>query len=379
MQCRLWLGCATVLLTLAGCSLITVKSPERPLSTQELNARILVREEASQFMQATDRWGGRVAATERDAAVFENSLRWEIAAVAASRSAATQIAPMMGLLDSWALALQMQSFVSDGGAGAALFGTHQAAVREMTDNFADGMQTLARRLLKPQDFTTYQDFVTRYARDNPLRDLALQRPSVIERWSREKGGEAKLADSLGTIPQALADVEQRMQIYGDTVPTQTLRTSQLALRASGYSTDDMHAALQRLDERLARLTAVAESTPELLHGAEEDVRQSVHEILNRLEAASTSAAQTLHQERVELFAEIQTEREALVSAADAQRRQLVQDAAGIADRVVKTSGAEVRRLTREVMLLLTLFIVVVLGLPFAAGYLVGRAALRRRP
>jgi hypothetical protein len=369
-----------VLSGLTGCSLISLKTPEVPLSTQELNARLLTRDQASQFMEATGRWGGNVAASEQDPVVFEHCLRWEIESVSASRRAALQLAPMMGLLDTWALAVQMQGFVSAGGAGAALFGTHQAAVREMSDNFADGMQTVARRLMTPHDFSEYQRFVAAYVQEHPLRDLKFQRPSIVELWSREKGGETKLIDTLGTIPEALADAEQRMQIYGDTVPRQALRASQLALRTSGYSKDEVQAALQRLDERLARLTAVAESAPELLQGAEDEVRQSVREVLNRLDATTSETAATLHTERAALFADLQSEREALVAAVDVQRRELAEDAARVLDRLVKASGAEVRRLTWEVMLLMILFSIVLLGLPFAAGYLVGRAARgERRP
>ncbi len=67
------------------------------------------------------------------------------------------------------------------------------------------------------------------------------------------------------------------------------------------------------------------------------------------------------------------ERQAIVTAADAQRRALAQDAATIAERIVRSSGDEARRLAREVLALMIVLAVVVLGLPFAAGYLVGRA------
>ena len=54
-------------------------------------------------------------------------------------------------------------------------------------------------------------------------------------------------------------------------------------------------------------------------------------------------------------------------------------AARIADQVVKASGEQARRLAREVLLLLSVLAIVVLGLPFAAGYLVGRARAGRTP
>ncbi|HYM27421.1 MAG TPA: hypothetical protein VET66_04690, partial [Steroidobacteraceae bacterium] len=201
--------------------------------------------------------------------------------------------------------------------------------------------------------------------------------SVLELWSRDQGTDAGLVDALGTIPQAMADLADRAAIYGDSEPGQMTLSARLALRDAGYAGGDLQAALRRLDERLARLSTVAETTPQLVHEAEAQVRASLREVLDRLDDSSRGAAAALHGERTALFADLQAERTALVAALDVQRRALAADAARIADQVVKSSGAEFARVTREVVLLLVLLAVVVLGLPFAAGYALGRS--RREP
>jgi hypothetical protein len=383
---RLWarrLSCiaasVAVLTGVAGCSLISLKTPEKPLSTQDLNTRILTREQTSQFRTEVERCATNIVNTEHDQAVLENALRWEIAALTASRGAETQLAPKMSLLDTWALAVQMEAFVAEGAPGGALFGTHQATVRQISDAYADGTEALAKRMLSAADFNEYQSFVTAYARDYPLHDLSFDRPSVVQLWSRAKGGDTKLVDSMGTIPEAMEDTAQRLQIYGDTAPVQAVRATQLALLRAGYSRQEMQATIKQLDERLDRLMAVAESAPELVQGAEDEFRQSLHEVLNRLDAESNTMAATLHRERTELFAELQDERVAVVAAVDEQRKALAQDATRITDQVVRNSGAELRRLAAEAVLLLIGLAIVLLGLPFAAGYLVGRARHRRGP
>jgi hypothetical protein len=371
--------CVAVLTGVPGCSLISLKSPEKPLSTQDLNTRILTREQTSQFMTAVERCGQNIVNTEQNQAVLENGLRWEIGALSASRHAETQLAPMMSLLDTWALAAQMKAFVAEGAPGGALFGTHQATVRQISDSYADGTEALARQLLSTADFNEYQSFVAAYARDYPLHDLSFDRPSVVQLWSHAKGVQTRLVDTLGTIPEAMADAGQRLQIYGDTTPVQAARATQLALLKAGYSREEMQATIKQLDERLDRLMAVAESTPGLVHGAEDEFRQSLHEVLNRLDAESNAMATTLDRERTALFAELQDERAAVVAAVDVQRKALTQDANRISDQVVRNAGAELRRLAAEAVLLLVLLAIVLLGLPFAAGYLVGRARHRRGP
>src|SRR6516164_249912 len=176
------LRCCALLLVaaLAGCSLVSFKSPERPLSARDMNARILTRELTTHFIEANGRNTDSILATETDPAVINNTLRWEVGVIVTSRSAETQLAPRMSLLDTWALALQLQGFVGPGGPGAKLFGTHQAAVRTLTDSYAEGMHTLARSLLTPSEFADYQGFINDYVSAHPLQNLKFARVSVIE-------------------------------------------------------------------------------------------------------------------------------------------------------------------------------------------------------
>ena len=367
-----------VLPAVVGCSLLSFKSPERPLSTRDLNARILSRELSAEFVSAVARCADDVAATEDDPVILENTLRWEIASVGESRRAATRMAPMMSLLDTWAFAVQLQSFTAEGGAGAALFGLHQEAVRAVTDKYANDAQALARELIAPHELAGYQRFVSDYAHAHPLHDLDFARPSVVELWSREQGAETRLVDSLGTIPEALADASDRLQIYGETLPLQVTRRTQLALREAGYSQQDLRSSLRTLDARIERLTQVAESTPELVHGAEAQVRASLREVLERLDASSARMIAAVGSERTALFADVQSERQAVLDAVDVQRKALALDAGRIANQVVRTGGEQVRALAAEALALLIVLTAVLLGLPFLAGYLLGRAGAARR-
>ncbi|HVN46867.1 MAG TPA: hypothetical protein VMT66_16680 [Steroidobacteraceae bacterium] len=360
-------------LLLAGCSLISIKSPERPLSTRDMNARILTREATAHFLEVSAGSTEAILASESDPAVIEHTLRWELGVIEASRAAETQLAPLMGLLDTWALALQLQAFMSEGAPGGKLFGAHQASLRHITADYADETYGLARALLTTRELSDYESFVTGYVRDHPLQDLRFARASVPAEWSREKGVGSSLLEEVGTFPQALADTAQRLQIYGDTVPQQAVWRTQLALRQAGYTPNDLRTALVRLDERLERLTAVAEGAPQLLRDAELELRLSMREVIERLDGSVRTTTTAVHTEREALFEEIHAEREALLGAVDAQRQALSADAARIGDQLLRTSGAEVRHLTREALLLVIALTLLLLGLPFGAGYLLGRA------
>jgi hypothetical protein len=81
---------------------------------------------------------------------------------------------------------------------------------------------------------------------------------------------------------------------------------------------------------------------------------------------------TIRVEREALAANIAAERESVTAAFDTERARMSADAAQIAAHAVDASWRELRKLVREALLLTILLTLVMLGLPFTAGYLLGR-------
>lgn len=377
MMVRLIAGVATALLSLSGCSLVSLKSPERPLSTRDLNARILTRQFSADFIAAVAQCADDIAARDTDPEIRANTLRWKIIVADQSVRAALQLAPMMGVLDTWALTAQMRAFLDPAGAGATVFGSQQAAAVTLANHWDEAAEAMARQLLPPKDFQRYQQFVSDYTAEHPFVNLKFVRPSVVQLWVQRGGADAPLLDSLGTIPEALADTSDRVQMMGEMLPEAAMWRTQLALHSSGVSADEVHAALARLDERLGHLSAVAGSSPQIVHDAVADVRRSMLEVIDRLDASSAATMASLHTERVALSESITAERTAILAAADLQRQAIALNVGDLARQVVSSTGQQARLLVRELILLVILLSLVLLGLPFAAGYYVGRARHRR--
>jgi hypothetical protein len=353
-----------LLLSLASCSLVTLKSPEKPLSARDLNARILTHEFAARFIFAVEQTADEIAAGTNDPHIELNTLRWKIAVASASDRAASQMAPMLSLLDTWALAVQMREYL-EGGPGSALFGPQQPKAVKVATDLASEAEDMARSLDPPHEFQRELQFVHGYAIAHPIESLEFARASVVEQWAQETGTTTKLIDTLGTMPEAMAQTGDLMRMYSDTVPTQMLWRAQLAAQKSGISSKDVQTALQRLDERLARLSAMADATPEMVNGVVRDVSK-------RVDRSWAEMLETVRSERVALAAAVSLEREAAMKDVDAERQALAADAARISSQMVSDAGAEIRRLVREALLLMIVLAIVILGLPFTAGYLVGR-------
>jgi hypothetical protein len=368
----------TMLALLSGCSLISLKSPERPLSTRDLNARIAARQFSVELTTAVEQCADEIARKESDPVVLRNVLRWKIAITAGSLRAASQLAPSMAVLDTWALTAAQREFLSQQGAGGALFGRYQQAALMLANDFDADAERMAREVIDPRDFPRYQAFVADYVHAHPIKTLEFVRPSVVDLWIQQRGAEVRLVDSLGTIPEALADTSDRVEMVSAALPSQVMWQTELALQDSGLSREEIHTLWQKLDERSASLLTTANRAPQLVHDAVAETRGAVLDVLNRLDASSAATIGALRNERIALSATLSSERELLLEAVDTQRKAIALDAAGIASRVVNETGQQARYLAREALLLLIVLTIVVLGLPFAAGYLVGRAR-RVRP
>jgi hypothetical protein len=282
----------------------------------------------------------------------------------------------MALLDTWTLSEQQWQFFASG-AGAKLFGAEQDAVRTVATRIAKDAERLAQGLVSEDELARYRAFVDSYVQDHPLTDLGFARASVVGDWVAATHQQASLVDSVGTVSQTMSDVSERMRMFGERAPSHTVWQAQLAVGESDLGNADFHLALERASDNLDRLTVLAESSPEQLRAGIADLRTSMFAMSDRFDASWTMMMRTVQEQREALATNVREEREAALQGFDAQRIALVKDAARITDQAIAASGTQVRGLAREVMLYGTLLYIVVLGLPFAAGYFLGRLRAAR--
>jgi hypothetical protein len=354
---------------LTGCSLLTIKSPEIPLTAREQEARLLTRDYAAHFATTIAHLIDDASRADAGTAVRLQALRLKLGAVTEITRASTGLSPTASLLDTWAFSLQFRDFLTTG-AGAHLLGNGQPDVSRGATLLAAEADGLARKVWD-NDYARYHTFVSAYAEHNPLENADLVRPSVLSAWIIEEHDKGPLR-AVGTVAQALGDVSDRMRIYSERVPAMSLWQAELALDRAGFDDASYRTALRNIDAQLARISKLADTSPELAHEAIAELRDGLRASSDRLDASWMQMLRTLRVEREALAANIAAERESVTAAFDTERTRLSADAAQIAAQAVDTSWREIRKLVREALMLTTLLAVVMLGLPFAAGYLVGR-------
>ena len=354
---------------LTGCSLLTIKSPETPLTAREQEARLLTRDYAAHFATTITHLIDDASREDAGAAIRSQALRLKLGAVTEITRASTGLSPTASLIDTWAFSLQFRDFLTTG-AGAHLLGNGQPDVTRGATLLAADIDSLARKVWD-SDYARYHTFVLAYAERNPLENADLVRPSVLSAWIIEEHDKSPLR-AVGTVAQALGDVSDRMRIYSERVPAMSLWQAELALDRAGFDDASYRTALRNIDTQLARISKLADTSPELAHEAIAELRESIRATGDRLDTSWMQMLRTLRVEREALAADISAERESVTAAFDTERTRLSADAAQIAAQTVDTSWRELRKLVREALLLTILLAAVMLGLPFAAGYLVGR-------
>lgn len=355
-----------------GCSLLSIKTPETPLTPSEQEARLLTRDYAAHFSSTMTHLIDDATAKDGDPAIRSQAVRLKLGVVSESTRAATGLSPMGSLLDTWAFAIQLRDYLVSG-AGAELLGAAQPDVRQGATQLAEEADELAKKATGA-DYSRYQAFVSRYAFRYPLANADCERPSVLSTWAVEENGKAPLR-AEGTVAQALGDFSDRMRIYSEQVPAMGLWQAERTLDRAGVDAAAYRAAFRSIDAQLAKISTLAETSPALVHEAIADLRSSLNASSDRLDNAWMEMLRTLHVEREALATNVASERENVTTALDVERARISADAAQIAARAVDTSWNELRKLVRETLLLLIVLTLLLLGLPFAAGYLAGR---RRR-
>ena len=372
-------------LALSGCISFSLEVPGEPLPPEQLRARIETRQYAADFIERVARAADIIADGTEDAGIRANTLRWKIGASVASRRAAYRPEPELALVDTWAFAVQMEYFFGEG-AGRALFVSQQQSALDTARALAREAEALAARRLDPGVLADYHKLVSDYAAAERLSDLSFERAPIAPLWREMLA--RRIAKSVSVAPEALADASDRLDIYGRRIPDELRWRAELAYVESGFRPGDLSHALKRFEEELTKLSALAQTQPELAMerlAALQAEMTRVFESFDRrwgqtlvmLQVERAALTKDLEAMRVAMDATIERERAALYAAISAERAALAADVARIGKELGPLLLGKLGEVVTEALLLIILLVLILVGLPFLAGFLAGRAITRR--
>ncbi|WP_406732890.1 chemotaxis protein [Vibrio scophthalmi] len=360
--------------TLSGCSLLEVKidSQTVPLTQQELNMRIMTREYAQQFFAQVEQAADALHKHYEPKDQLHQSyiLLWKINAEEGLQAAAYQVSPMAGLIDTWVFTHQMNQFFAQG-EGKDLFIGDEA--KQVSAHLAKEIDKLAKALLKPSVYAQSSEFVTQFVATYPFADLSLIRTPAYRAWLEANNiSEEEAVTTLGTMPEAIGDVSDRLSLVSEQTPKIMTWKAQLLALNSTASIEQVNQALDSLKVTSDALNDFIQNNPEYMSDLAEQMALQLQPLVEDIDQKTEARLAQLSVERQALEAMVARERQEVALIISHEREKFAQDLDHVSQQVVNLAMDKLIELIKSTILYFVLFIGVIFFAPLGLGYLLGK-------
>ncbi|ELJ8822233.1 chemotaxis protein [Vibrio parahaemolyticus] len=362
--------------TLSGCSLLEVKidSQTVPLTKQELNMRILTREYALQFFaqveQAADVLQEQYDPNDKVSQSYV--LLWKINAEEGLQAAAYQVSPMAALIDTWVFTHQMNQFYATG-AGRDIFATDEA--KQVSAHLANEVDQLAQSLLKKEVYDKTKLFVADFVKQYPFADLSMIRTPAYRAWlEANQISEEDAVTTLGTMPEALGDVSDRLSLVSEQTPKIMTWKAQLLALNSSASIEKVNAALNSLQVTADSMRDFIDNNPEYMRYLAEQMAVELQPLVDDIDQKTEARLSQLGEERQALEEMVARERQEIALIITHEREKFAQDMDRVSQEVVNLAMTKLIELVKSTIVYFILFIAAIFFAPLGLGYVLGKRA-----
>ncbi|HCG7182844.1 TPA: chemotaxis protein [Vibrio parahaemolyticus] len=362
--------------TLSGCSLLEVKidSQTVPLTKQELNMRILTREYALQFFAQVEQ-AADVLQEQYDPNDKVNQsyvLLWKINAEEGLQAAAYQVSPMAALIDTWVFTHQMNQFYATG-AGCDIFATDEA--KQVSAHLANEVDQLAQSLLKKEVYDKTKLFVADFVKQYPFADLSMIRTPAYRAWlEANQISEEDAVTTLGTMPEALGDVSDRLSLVSEQTPKIMTWKAQLLALNSSASIEKVNAALNSLQVTADSMRDFIDNNPEYMRYLAEQMAVELQPLVDDIDQKTEARLSQLGEERQALEEMVARERQEIALIITHEREKFAQDMDRVSQEVVNLAMTKLIELVKSTIVYFILFIAAIFFAPLGLGYVLGKRA-----
>ncbi|HCG8611403.1 chemotaxis protein [Vibrio parahaemolyticus] len=362
--------------TLSGCSLLEVKidSQTVPLTKQELNMRILTREYALQFFAQVEQ-AADVLQEQYDPNDKVNQsyvLLWKINAEEGLQAAAYQVSPMAALIDTWVFTHQMNQFYATG-AGRDIFATDEA--KQVSAHLANEVDQLAQSLLKKEVYDKTKLFVADFVKQYPFADLSMIRTPAYRAWlEANQISEEDAVTTLGTMPEALGDVSDRLSLVSEQTPKIITWKAQLLALNSSASIEKVNAALNSLQVTADSMRDFIDNNPEYMRYLAEQMAVELQPLVDDIDQKTEARLSQLGEERQALEEMVARERQEIALIITHEREKFAQDMDRVSQEVVNLAMTKLIELVKSTIVYFILFIAAIFFAPLGLGYVLGKRA-----
>lgn len=273
-------------------------------------ARLRVHEFVIRFARLIEEAADRIAAATDDPRVHRNAVAWKANSVAAAEAAGFRTEPLGGILDMWALCLQMRGFFTEG-PGSEVFGAQQGIAIEAVETLEREISGIAKTCAKEAEYEAWRESVlVPWVEVHPIDSLQIVRFSIVPRFAEEARTGANMFGALGSIEEIAFDLSGRLRFLASELPRQIAWEFELAkqdlleeeaVRSALADLTRASESAERAVEAVDRMVVVVEGMPALVtaerEAAMEQVQAERMSVLEWAEAERANMVETIAAER----------------------------------------------------------------------------------
>jgi len=170
-------------------------------------------------------------------------------------------------------------------------------------------------------------------------------------------------ETVGSLPETVSDLTSRLTHYSTELPLQANWNADLIIRESGLDSLNIGRNLDSLSIMINNLNQMILESPEFI----DSVMIELTPLFNRIDRRWTLTLRIL-----------QKEREILLNAFRLEREAVMKDLDKISQNVAQIMMDNVKALIKEILIYVIIILIILLGLPFTFGYIVGKSLKSRK-
>ncbi len=361
-----------IAVSLKSCSLVKIESEQKPLTTTDLNTRLLTQSFVRDAANKVEKSADSILSSSDDVDLQTKSLQWKINTLSSFRKVGFQTSPKLALMDTWTLMLAAEKYFATDDAMNS-FKPYGQLVYNTAKNNLKEIDKIAKHLLSESDYINHKEFAENYAAKYPQKDLSFYHNPVREEYQIFK----RLPDSLsmqtvGSLSEVVADLTNKLTYTSENTGKQLQWNTELMLKKNGIDSLKIKQVSDSLGIKFNKLIVLAEESPELFKKALSDFQTDLAIFNERLNGSIVYSMNHLSQEREIVANRLKDERIAIDSIILRERIALSKEAEVLGGQFLDNSMNHLKEIIKTVLGYLILLLAVIIFLPFLIGYYTGK-------
>jgi len=351
-----------------SCSLLKfeIEQPSEPLNDELIETRNLTHSFVNTFFHDVRVASDSIFESTDSKEIQVNALLWKIIATQQAKNKIFQNDPQVALIDTWILTASMDDFLKKG-LGSTMFNEYQPIATKASNELLLKIDVIAHKALKG-DYNNAKHFVDSIRATEPFTSYDFYRETLHDNWYEYQQVPDSIANgSVGTLAQVLSDFSTKFAVGGEQTLYQSQWATELMLKRSSLDNLD----LQKISDDFNKNT---DEMILFLKGSGASIQENLKVFHRDFEFLMTNMNENIDSLTVFASREMAIFRDSLAVELKAIMFELEETS----NKVVKTAMEEIHAIIKDVLFYLLLILIVILLIPFAIGFISGKAFARKK-